>query len=122
MKLASWIDCQVLKWHIICTLFSFFSLTVELHENWLMNFFWKKTGEEAGVSDIDAGVRDGGVLLRGAEHREAAGEGGDEGALHPQAQRRRHRRRHCPPRSSCHAVRFYIHTYIRNNQSINSYN
>lgn len=33
MKLASWIDCQVLKWHIICTLFSFFSLTVELHEN-----------------------------------------------------------------------------------------
>lgn len=62
-------------------------------------------GAEAGVSDLDAGVRHGGVLLRRAELREAAGSGGDQGALHPQAQgQRRHRRCHCPPWSSCHAV------------------
>ena len=62
-------------------------------------------GAEAGVPDLDAGVRHGGVLLWGAEHREAAGGGGDQGALHPQAQGRwRHRRRHRPPWSSCHAV------------------
>lgn len=62
-------------------------------------------GAEAGVPDLDAGVRHGGVLLRGAELREAAGGGRGQGALHPQAQgRRRHRGRHCAPRSSRHAV------------------
>lgn len=40
-------------------------------------------GAEAGVSDLDAGVCDGGVLLRGAEHREASDGGGRERAVHP---------------------------------------